>query len=180
VLLERDSELTALRDAVAGAADGNGSIVLISGEAGIGKSSLVRTWSADPGTEARVLIGWCDDFLISRPLGPLHDIGRQAGGDLAAAVADGDVGAVLDVLLTELAYPLAPTVLVIEDVHWADEATLDVVRYVGRRIHGLPAVLVLTLRDDAVGPDHPLAGVVGVLPPRSTHRLVLRALLVCV
>jgi DNA-binding CsgD family transcriptional regulator/tetratricopeptide (TPR) repeat protein len=171
-LLERDGELAALRDAVADAAQGRGSVVLVAGQAGIGKSSLMAAWATDPGADARVLTGWCDDFLTSRALAPLHDVARRAGGSLAEAVATGDTGTVCDALLTELAYPLNPTVLVIEDVHWGDDATLDVIRYVGRRIRGLPAVLALTYRDDEVGPDHPLLGVLGSLPPGAVHRVV--------
>jgi hypothetical protein len=126
--------------------------------------------------DVRILAGWCDDFLTSRPLGPLHDVARQAGGALAEAVATGDIGGVLDALLAELAYPLLPTVLLIEDVHWADDATMDVIRYTGRRIQALPAVLALTYRDDEVGPEHPLTGVLGALPPVVTHRVPLREL----
>jgi DNA-binding CsgD family transcriptional regulator/tetratricopeptide (TPR) repeat protein len=170
-LLERDGELAALHAAVAAAAQHRGSVVLVAGEAGIGKSSLVQAWTADPGFDARVFVGWCDDFLASRPLGPLHDVARRARGALAEAIAAGDVSGVLDALLSELAYPLAPTVLLIEDVHWADDATLDVIRYVGRRIRDLPAVLALTYRDDEITTEHPLTGVLGALPAGGVRRV---------
>jgi predicted ATPase len=62
-----------------------------------------------------------------------------------------------------LSDPLRPTALVLEDVHWADEATLDVVRFLGRRIARLPAILVLTYRRDVLEPDHPLHRVLGGL-----------------
>jgi ATP/maltotriose-dependent transcriptional regulator MalT len=175
-LLERDGDLAALQRAVVDARDRRGSVVLITGEAGIGKSSLVRAWTAVPGTDARVLVGWCDDFLTSRTLGPLHDIARSTGGDLGDAVARADVNAVLDALLEELDNPIRPTVLVLEDVHWADEATLDVTRYLGRRIAHLPAVLALTYRDDEVDADHPLHSVLGVLPAAVVHRVQPRPL----
>jgi ATP/maltotriose-dependent transcriptional regulator MalT len=160
-LLERDAELALLRSTVADATLHRGSVVLIGGEAGIGKSSLVSAWSQDPGSEARVLVGWCDDLLTSRPLGPLRDIARATGGALADAVSSLDTSAVLEALLSELDHPLRPTLLVVEDAHWADEATLDVVRFLGRRIERLPAVLVVTYRDDEVVADHPLRGVLG-------------------
>jgi DNA-binding CsgD family transcriptional regulator/tetratricopeptide (TPR) repeat protein len=170
-LLERDGELAALQTTVTNAAARHGSVALVAGEAGIGKSSLVEAWRRDPGADARMLVGWCDDFLTSRTLGPLRDIARETGGALADAVGSLDTTAVFDALLAELEHPLRPTVLVIEDVHWADEATLDVVRYVGRRVERLPAVLALTYRDDELDPDHPLHGVLGALRG-PVHRLV--------
>lgn len=174
-LLERDDELGELRTAVARAAQGTGSVVVVSGEAGIGKSALIDAWSRDPGTDVRILVGWCDDFLTSRTLGPFRDIARSTGGALADAIAGADTGAVLDALQAELAHPVRPTVLVVEDLHWADDATLDVLRFVGRRIERLPAVLVMTHRDHDLAADHPLHGVLGALPSPA-RRLALRPL----
>jgi predicted ATPase len=136
VLLERDGELDALETALRRAALGSGSVVLISGEAGIGKTSLVRAFVRAAVPRATVLQGVCDDLLTPRTLGPLRDAARSRGGPLAAALADGDRDAVLAAVLTELT-GARPTVLVLEDVHWADDATLDVLRYVGRRVDGL-------------------------------------------
>jgi DNA-binding CsgD family transcriptional regulator/tetratricopeptide (TPR) repeat protein len=175
-LLERDAELATLREAAAAASQRRGSVVLVSGESGIGKSSLVRTWAEDPGAEARVLVGWCDDLLTRRTLGPLHDVARATAEPLRDAIARTDTSAVLDAMLTELDHPLRPTVLVLEDVHWADEATLDVARYVGRRIERLPALLVLTYREDGLDADHPLHAVLAALPWAAVHRLPLRPL----
>jgi DNA-binding CsgD family transcriptional regulator/tetratricopeptide (TPR) repeat protein len=175
-LLERDGELATLREAVADAAERRGSVVLVSGEAGIGKSSLLRAWTEDPGAEARVLVGWCDDLLTRRTLGPLHDVARATAEPLRDAIARTDTSAVLDAMLAELDHPLRPTALVLEDVHWADEATLDVARYVGRRIERLPAMLVLSYREDALDPDHPLPAVLATLPRAAVRRLPLRPL----
>jgi DNA-binding CsgD family transcriptional regulator/tetratricopeptide (TPR) repeat protein len=176
-LLERDQELAILQDVASVAGEQRlGSVVLLSGEAGIGKSALVQAWAETLGADVRVLVGWCDDFLTRRPFGPLHDIARSTAAPLRDAIARADTGAVLDAMLTELEHPLRSTVLVLEDVHWADEATLDVARYVGRRIERLPAVLVLTFRDDALVPDHPLHGVVAALPRRVVRRIRLPAL----
>jgi ATP/maltotriose-dependent transcriptional regulator MalT len=175
-LLERGTELGLLCDRLAEAASRRGSIVVLSGEAGIGKSSVLQAWLADPGREAQLLIGWCDDFLTRRTLGPLHDISRTVGGQLAEAISTADTGAVFDALLDHLDNPLRPTALVLEDVHWADEATLDVVRYVGRRIERRPALLVLSFRDDDLDDDHPLWGVLASLPTTIVHRIELRPL----
>jgi DNA-binding CsgD family transcriptional regulator/tetratricopeptide (TPR) repeat protein len=170
-LLEREQDLAELRAATAAAADRRGSVVLVAGEAGIGKSSLLRVWLRDPGPDTRVLVGWCDDFLTSRTLGPLRDVARATGGALAEAVGRADAGAVFDALLGELDHPLRTTVLVLEDVHWADEATMDALRYVGRRIERLPAVLALTFREDELDSDHPLRSVLGALPADRVRRV---------
>jgi ATP/maltotriose-dependent transcriptional regulator MalT len=174
-LLERRAELALLRATVADASQRRGAVVLISGEAGIGKSSLVDAWRRSPGADAHVLIGWCDDLLTSRTLGPFRDLARTAGGPLAAAVAGADTAGVLEAVLATLDDPLRPTLLIVEDVHWADDATLDVLRYVGRRIGHLPAVLALTFRDE-FGADHPLRRVLGALPSPSTRRVHLHPL----
>jgi hypothetical protein len=98
-LLERDGDLAALQATVTDAASRRGSVVLLAGEAGIGKSSLVEAWRQDPGGDARVLVGWCDDFLTSRTLGPLLDValsmrnGIQLVGYAALGEPDNLVGA---------------------------------------------------------------------------------------
>jgi len=94
-LLERDTELAALTSAFEEAGARRRSIVLLAGEAGIGKSSLARTWAAAPGRDARLHIGWCDDLVTSRALGPFRDLARQLGGPLAEAVATTDTAAVM-------------------------------------------------------------------------------------
>jgi DNA-binding CsgD family transcriptional regulator/tetratricopeptide (TPR) repeat protein len=169
LVLERGAELDVLETALRGATGGTGSVVLISGEAGIGKTSLVRAFVLDRPDRARVLLGACDDLVTPRTLGPLRDAVRGAGGPLATALATGDRDAVLSALLTELADGTRPTVLVLEDVHWADDATLDVLRYVGRRVVDLPAVVVATYRDEEVGPS--LQRVLGALGGPAVHRL---------
>ncbi|MBY5161010.1 ATP-binding protein [Salsipaludibacter albus] len=163
-LLEREDDLVVLDAALDRAEAGAGSVVLVGGEAGIGKSSLVAGWLATlADRDVRMLVGWCDDFLTGRTLGPLHDVARRVGGPLADAVERADTGAVLDALLALLDDPLRTVVLVLEDVHWADEATLDVIRFVGRRIATRAALVVLTFRDDELGRDHPLSSVLAAL-----------------
>jgi DNA-binding CsgD family transcriptional regulator/tetratricopeptide (TPR) repeat protein len=175
-LLERDGELDVLRRAVVDASSGRGSIVLVAGEAGIGKSSLVGVWSDDPGHGCRVLVGLCDDLMTQRTLGPFRDVARRVGGDLAAAVAQDGTLAVCDALLAELSHPLHPTAVVVEDAHWADEATLDVLRYVGRRIASTNGVLVVTFREEETGSSHDLQSVLGVFVGGTVHRMRLRPL----
>lgn len=177
-VLERDAELSALADAVRSAADGHGSAVLIMGEAGIGKSSLVEALRAHLPAEGRMFVGLCDDLATPRTLGPFRDLAGSVGAELSRAVADGgDRDRVLTALRAELSWAQHPTVLVIEDIHWADEATLDALRYLIRRIPALPAVLVLTYRDDELSREHALHGLLGQASS-SDHvlRLQLRRL----
>ena len=174
-LFERAAELAALHGALDAAAGGDGSVVLISGEAGIGKTSLVRAFLHEVGRSGRTLLGACDDLLSPRALGPLRD--AAAGStSLTRAVALDDPNAVLEAVVDELADPAGPTVLVVEDAHWADEASIDVLGYVGRRIAALPALLVVTYRDGEVGRDHPLLRVLGRLSGPAVHRLPLEPL----
>ena len=171
-ILERESELTVLAAAAEDAEAGTGSIVLIAGEAGIGKSSLITTLPAVLPAPTRLLIGYCDDLATPRVLGPLRDLIGSVGPALTSALRSGDRGEVSDALRAELSRPEQPTVLVVEDVHWADEATLDVLRFLLRRAEGLSAVLVLTYRDMELVSDHPLRQLLGLVAgaPRL-HRL---------
>src|SRR3954454_18622160 len=173
-LLERAAELGALERCLAAVrAERRGRLVLIAGEAGIGKTALVRALGAGGD---RVLWGACDALHTPRPLGPLLDIAERAGGALAAAVADGAApGPLLAALAEDLRRP-PPAVVVLEDLHWADEATLDVLRLLARRIESVPALVVATYRDDALGRGHPLRLALGELPREATDRLRLHPL----
>lgn len=167
VLLERERELAELAQAAREAAAGEGGLVLILGEAGIGKSSLVQAVRGLLPANGRLLVGHCDDLSTPRTLGPFRDLVDQVGAELTRALAEGgERDAVPAALRAELDWAGHPTVLVVEDVHWADEATLDVLRYLARRIAGLPAVLVLTYRDDELTREHPSSNCSGRRRPR--------------
>ena len=174
--LERTEPLRRLEELRA--AD-TGRVALISGEAGVGKSTLVAAFATQAAAGVRVLFGACDPLLTPRELGPLHDVGRQTGGALAAALArDAPREALFAALLDELdGPPQQPRpVLVIEDLHWADGATLDLLTFLGRRIGQLRALLVLTYRDDEIGADHPLRATLSTLPRTVVTRLPLASL----
>jgi predicted ATPase len=160
-LLEREEVLADLRESLAEARSGRGRLVLVVGEAGVGKSAAVREFCDEARASARVLWGGCDPLFTPRPLGPFLDIAEDAGGELEAAVEQGPTKVVAALL--RAAGDRSATVVVVEDVHWADEATLDVLRLLGRRLRQAPLLVVATYRDDELDRAHPLRVVVGEL-----------------
>jgi DNA-binding CsgD family transcriptional regulator/tetratricopeptide (TPR) repeat protein len=169
-LLEREAALEALAAALREAAGGEGRVALVYGEAGIGKTSLVDHFTRAAAASARTLWGACDSLHTPRPLGPVSDLAQQAGPALREHLAAAPPRAIFSAVLEELGRR-PPVVVVLEDLHWADAATLDLVKFLGRRIRQAPALLVLTYRDDELGPRHPLRVVLGDL---ATSRAVRR------
>src|SRR5262245_9495202 len=120
-LLEREGALAVLAQARQSAARGAGRVVFVIGEPGIGRTSLVTRFVRDLGEEARVLLGMCDDLSIPRPLGPLRDLVGDVSDRLAEALSrDASPHEIQSLVIAELELPPSPTVLVLEDVHWAD------------------------------------------------------------
>ena len=140
MLLERARELSLLGACLARVRDGSrGELVLVGGEAGVGKTALLRAFCRD---ERRLLWGACDALFTPRPLGPLLDIADEVGGELAALVdTDARPYEVASALLRDLR-TREPTILVLEDLHNGDEATLDVLRLLARRLETLPALVL--------------------------------------
>jgi predicted ATPase len=163
-LLERAEGLSVLEAALAEAIAGSrGRLVLVRGEAGIGKTALVRQFCDLKRPPVRILWGACEGLFTPRPLGPLVDVAQLIGGEFEDLIERGaPIHDVLSALGEEVA-KRAPTVLVIEDLHWADEATLDVIRMLGRRVDRFGALVVATYRDDELGTHHPLRVVLGEL-----------------
>ncbi len=173
-LLERDNFFTELEGLLGAVAAGNGRLALIGGEAGIGKTSLVERFTDAHKAKARVLWGACDALLTPRPLGPLYDIAQQTQGRLLALLeGEAPRAPIFAAVLDEMKGARGPSIAVIEDVHWADEATLDLLKFLGRRISRTTCLLVVTYRDDEVGAEHPLRLVLGDLPSRLVARLGL-------
>jgi DNA-binding CsgD family transcriptional regulator/tetratricopeptide (TPR) repeat protein len=174
-LLERGPVLDDLLHAVAAAGIGRGGAAIVTGEAGIGKTSVVRALRASLDHGVRVLTGACDDLLSPRALGPLREAVAGTSGPLATALAGDHPDTVPGAAVAELA-AWRPTVLIVEDLHWADDATLDVLGHVARRLADLPALLVLTFRDEEVPPTHPLRRVLGALTAAPVQRIALAPL----
>lgn len=163
-LLERDSMLATLTEALAAVAAGQGRIALIAGEAGIGKTSLVTRFLTLQGKTSRVLMGNCDSLFTPSPLGPLYDIARSLGGRLLAQLeSDAPRAQLFSTMLDLLRDGSRPTIIVFEDMHWADEATIDLLKYLGRRIAQTHALLILSYRDDEIGSRHLLRPLLGDL-----------------
>jgi predicted ATPase len=173
-LIERESQLAALHQYANEAGHGQGRLVLISGEAGVGKSVLLEQF-AEELDKASWLWSGCDGLFTPAALGPLLDIASHLDGELlrlcrTEARRDQLYGA----LLRQLSDLRALTAIVIEDVHWADEATLDLLSYLGRRIQHLRVLLLVTYRDDALAAEDPLRLTLGALASqRATRRLTL-------
>jgi DNA-binding CsgD family transcriptional regulator/tetratricopeptide (TPR) repeat protein len=172
MLLERDACLASLAEYVQQARLGNGRLVLISGEGGVGKSALVEQLQSDV-PDAVWSWGACDGLFTPRPLGPLFDIATQLGGELLDLCRRGAAREDLfGAALRRLADPHTFDIVVIEDVHWADEATLDLLRFLGRRIRDSSVLLVATYRDDQLTASDPLRLALGELATqRSTRRI---------
>lgn len=173
-LLERERCLADLENWLDDTSRRGGCVALISGEAGVGKTALLHEFSGVP-RDVRVLWGACDDLFTPRPLAPLHDIARQVQGALLAAMGSGEArGDIFTLALDEL--ERTPTLAVFEDVHWADEATLDLIKFLGRRIHRTRSMIAVSYRDEEVGARHPLRAVIGDLPRSTTRRLYVAPL----
>jgi DNA-binding CsgD family transcriptional regulator/tetratricopeptide (TPR) repeat protein len=176
-LLERGAPLASLADYADQARRGEGRLVLVAGEAGVGKSALIDQFAAGL-TGSRWCWGACDGLFTPRPLGAFLDVASQLGGEVAGlfqaqAARDELFGA----MLSELAGPGGLRVVVVEDIHWADEATLDLLRFLARRIRELPVLIVATYREDELAASYPLRVALGELAvQRCTRRIELSPL----
>jgi len=172
MLLERQTQLKQLEAVLAGTVQGHGRVVALSGEAGAGKTTLVEAFMERMTAGVTLLRGACEDLSIPDPLGALYDLAREAGWELPQAI-DARQGQrlrffsdALDVFETR-----GPSVLVIEDLHWADDATLDFVRFLGRRIASTHILLVITARTDRSEGQARVRRALGEIPAGNIHRI---------
>jgi DNA-binding CsgD family transcriptional regulator/tetratricopeptide (TPR) repeat protein len=162
VLLERSGQLGALDESLAAVlSSSRGRLVLVGGEAGVGKTALVSRFCEEHGGSARILSSACDALFTPRPLGPLLDVAHVTGGELEELVESGARPHEVTAALMGELRRRAPTILVIEDLHWADEATLDVLKLLVRRVEGVPVLTLASYRDEELDRNHPLRFVLG-------------------
>jgi len=174
-LLERERALEILEAALTQVKAGRGCVALVYGEAGIGKTAIAGSFAARHAPQMRVLATGCEPLQTPSPFGPLIDVADRLPARVARAMHAREPYNRLFPDLLAWARE-APTLLVLEDLHWADWSTLDLVRYISRRIDDVPLLLVLTYRDDEVSLDHPLLQVLGGLPREVTRRIALAPL----
>lgn len=173
-LIERAGFLTILQSKFKNIAEGEGHCVFVTGEAGIGKTSLVKTFGRELKTKCKVYQGTCDALFTPRPLAPLYDILLQMGHDLPESGSDiTDRTAFFTRFFHELINQKDISLIVFEDIHWADEATLDFIKFLARRITQLSCLFILTYRDNEIHSHHPLRNVLGQLSPGSFTRIQL-------
>ena len=176
-LIERAGFLTSLQNNFKDVATGDGHCILLSGEAGMGKTSLVKAFCKSVKGDCKIYQGTCDAMFTPRPLAPLYDIALQMHSDFwKDSAATPDKAALFTRFYEELANHKEMMVIVFEDVHWADEATLDFIKFLARRITHLHCLFILTYRNDEVNARHPLRNVLGQLPADSFTRLQLAPL----
>ena len=176
MLVERDEPLEQLL-ALADRVDAGGGVALVSGEAGIGKTALLEEFRRRARSRHGFAWGGCEALFTPRPLGPLHDMAASFGDRVRALLTGNATPAkVCDALWREIADRRDGGVLVFEDVHWADHATLDLLKFLGRRVPAARALIVLSFRDDETDANHPLRQVIGDFPPAHTCRIALRPL----
>ena len=176
-LFEREKSLAVLEEALEAVRAGEGRLALISGEAGIGKTTLVEHFTARLAEPVSVYWGACDALFTPRPLGPFSDIAFQMRSGLLEMIQTSrDWFQVATAFLDHLSEPDSPVVIVVEDIHWADEATFDMLKFLGRRIQRRRVLLILTFRDDESNSRHLLYRLTADLPRRITVRIALSAL----
>ncbi|HZB12637.1 MAG TPA: AAA family ATPase [Chryseolinea sp.] len=173
-LLERSNYLAVLDDHFHQIDGGKGQAIFLTGEAGIGKTSLVNHWVDTKRSRALVFIGACDSLFTPRPLGPLFDIAPEVSQELDdLLMREKNRAVIFTSLIKYLATAQKPVIIVFEDLHWADEATLDLVKFLTRRINRLRCLFLATYRDDEIHSRHPLATLVGEIPAGHFSKIQL-------
>ena len=172
-LVERDNFLSMMQKTFDETITGEGHCILISGEAGIGKTSLVRAFCNEKKEDCQIYFGACDALFTPRPLSPIYDIALQINHK---SWDTDDRSMLFTGIFRELEIQKKALLIIVEDIHWADEATFDFLKFFIRRITQLHCLLLITYRDSEIHSSHPLRTVLGQLPPDFFTRLQLSPL----
>ena len=176
-LIERDGFLRSLETKFKSVIEGEGHCILLSGEAGIGKTSLIKSFYKEKKDNCKIYQGTCDALFTPRPLAPIYDIIWQIQKDTKEnELYNVDRSLLFNQLFNGLEQQKKPVIIIIEDIHWADEATLDFIKFFARRIGRLQSLFILSYRDNEILDNHPLRNVLGQLPSDSLTRLQLQPL----
>jgi len=170
-LVERAPLLETLSGLHDEARAGSGRLVLVHGEAGAGKSALLRAFEDSASSRSPVLRGACEPLTSPRPLGPLVDLAPHLDPAVGDLLRRGERDNLFELTLASLS-ERGPLVVLIEDVHWADASTLDLLRFLARRLDGAPVLVAVTYRDDDLPPAHPLRVLLGDLASSPVVRRV--------
>lgn len=174
MLIERDVPLQTLSDISESLVRDGGAIVLVSGEAGIGKTTFLQSFLENVGKEFTVRWGSCDPLTTPRVLGPVHDMYSHFGPKVQSALDDeAPFSKLVNCVIDDLQNTVKPNLFVVEDAHWADNATLDLLKCIGRRVSFLKTLIVISYRSDEIAKDHPLSQAIGDFPQYRLHRLPL-------
>jgi len=176
-LIERAVFLDSMQHAFQNVDAGEGHCIFVSGEAGIGKTSLMREFCNMVKNRCNIYQGTCDALFSPRPLAPLYDILLQVWNNLPEYSNDmRERTKLFTEFFFEIKNKEKTSIIVFEDIHWADEATLDFIKFFARRISQLRCLFILTYRDEETHSRHPLKNVLGQLSPDSFSRLKLTPL----
>ena len=176
-LIEREKLLALLETHFSSVADGEGHCLFVNGEAGIGKTALIKAFCKQHAEDSLVYRGACDALLTPRPLAPLYDILWQVNKDRwSVAPALEDRSALFINFLQELSAKKDPVLIVFEDIHWADEGTLDFMKFFAKRISQLRCLFILTYREEELHSRRMLRNVLGELPADSFTKITVTPL----
>lgn len=176
-LIEREQATAQFAEAIKCLSSGQGGVILVSGEAGVGKTSLLTQLRKDFSSSYQFLWSGCDPLFTPRPFGPVYDLRSSFSKSAINLLEKGAApSTIFSAIYDELEQISQATVLIVEDVHWADHATLDLLKFLSRRMSFLPCVLVMSFRDDEVDHQHPLHSVLEVLPSAHTTRIKVQPL----
>ncbi len=171
-LVERVEHITQCLSLTEHVVAGGSAVGLVHGEAGVGKTALLNAVTLRIPDTVRVWRGSCEDLHTANPFGALREAFHDAGPEALTAIGWGEVPQVIAAITTQLG-DRRPTALIIDDVHWADEATLDVLGYLARRLSEYRLLLLMSYPDDEVRSDHPLNRVLAAAAGERIMRIRL-------